>query len=259
MKIKNFIKQQFIIIIFCIVLIILSIPIFSRLKSFSQAFSGKNLEIKSINIMNSQIGAELYPVIEVICNQTIKDGAVKIIGVNSKTFIDKNKLICRPECILRPVTKYNVRINIKGYIKTLTKDWYFITKELDETTQWIEVALTQEQQKVYIRQGKNKLIKEMICSGGTKDQPTIMGTYYLQNRGNKFFSERFNEGALYWIRIKDQYLFHSIPRDRKWNIIKEELEKIGKPASHGCIRLIDDDAKWVYENIEDKTMVIIHD
>lgn len=123
---------------------------------------------------------------------------------------------------------------------------------------WVEVALKEEGHKVIVRED-NEVIKEMTCSGGTEDEPTLLGTFNLENRGLWFYSERFKEGATYWVRITEQYLFHGIPRDKDWNIIEEELEKLGGPASHGCIRLGEDNAKWFYENVPDGTTVIIHD
>jgi lipoprotein-anchoring transpeptidase ErfK/SrfK len=47
--------------------------------------------------------------------------------------------------------------------------------------------------------------------------------------------------------------------DENKEIIEEEAEKLGQPASHGCIRLKVEDAKWVYDNIPEKTEVFIHD
>lgn len=123
---------------------------------------------------------------------------------------------------------------------------------------WVEVSLKEEEHKVIVRED-NQLIKEMICSGGTKEEPTLLGTFNIENRGLWFYSERFKEGATYWVRITEQYLFHGIPRNKDWNIIKEEEEKLGKPASHGCIRLSEENAKWFYENVPDGTTVIIHD
>ncbi|MCT4686178.1 L,D-transpeptidase [Vallitalea sp.] len=123
---------------------------------------------------------------------------------------------------------------------------------------WVEVALKEEGHIVIVREN-NKIKKEMICSGGTKEEPTLLGTFSLENRGLWFYSERFKEGAKYWVRITEQYLFHGIPRDKDWNIIKEEQDKLGKPASHGCIRLGEEDAQWFYENVPDGTTVIIHE
>ncbi|MCT4544911.1 MAG: L,D-transpeptidase [Vallitalea sp.] len=123
---------------------------------------------------------------------------------------------------------------------------------------WVEVRLNDEEQKVIVREDNN-VLREMICSGGTEDEPTVLGTFNLKNRGLWFYSERFKEGATYWVRFNEQYLFHGIPRDKDWNIIKEEEDKLGKPASHGCIRLGEDNAKWFYENVPDGTTVIIHE
>lgn len=218
-----------------------------------------NITIDDITIMNNQKQAELYPIIEVECSQKIKDGRVFVEGIEGDYSIKDNKITYLPDTIIQPNTEYTVTIEVKGYDDNeyYKKNWDFRTRELDTTEIWVEVSLNENDHRVFIR-NKNKIIKEMVCSGGLEDQPTILGTYYLQNRGLEFYSERFNEGALYWVRIKDQFLFHSIPRDKNWNIIKEEEKKLGGPASHGCIRLSDEDAKWFYNNIPDGTMVIIH-
>lgn len=122
---------------------------------------------------------------------------------------------------------------------------------------WVEVSLLNDKHRVFVRKG-DTLIREMPCSGGTADEPTVTGTFYLENRGEWFYSERFNEGALYWVRFYEQYLFHSVPVDRDFNVIQEELDKLGKAASHGCIRLLEEDAKWFYENVPDGTLVYIY-
>ncbi len=140
---------------------------------------------------------------------------------------------------------------------SLPKEVSFKTMDIEKDMLWVEVVLGSRQE-VIVRQGHD-IIKEMPCSGGKTDSPTILGTYYLRDRGESFFSQRFKEGANYWVRIKDQYLFHSIPKDEKGNTIDEELAKIGQPASHGCIRLLDKDAKWFYDNVPYGTMIIIHE
>ena len=86
-----------------------------------------------------------------------------------------------------------------------------------------------------------------------------LGTYYIQDRGTEFFSQKYKEGATYWVRFQGNYLFHSVPRDENWVVKKEEEDKIGSPASHGCIRLKENDAKWIYDNVPENTMVIIHE
>ncbi len=141
------------------------------------------------------------------------------------------------------------------------KEYDFVSSnkavEYEEDQLWVEVSLKEDDHKVFIREGPT-IIREMPCSGGTEDEPTITGQYTLKNRGPWFYSERFKEGGLYWVRIKDQYLFHSVPIDKEWNFIKEEAQKLGKAASHGCIRLSEDNAKWFYDNVPDGTMVYIY-
>lgn len=130
--------------------------------------------------------------------------------------------------------------------------------QIEKDQLWVEVSLEEENHFVVVREG-DTILKEMPCSGGTDEEPTIMGVFYLENRGEWFYSERFDEGALYWVRFYEQYLFHSVPIDKKFKVIEEEKKLIGTAASHGCVRLLEEDAKWFYFNVPDDTMVVIHD
>ncbi|MCG0277681.1 MAG: L,D-transpeptidase [Thermanaeromonas sp.] len=49
-----------------------------------------------------------------------------------------------------------------------------------------------------------------------------------------------------------------MPMDRNQRIIPEEAAKLGTPASHGCVRLEVDNAKWIYDYIPPGTPVYIH-
>lgn len=157
-----------------------------------------------------------------------------------------------PYQVLEPGQAYEAEMCVNG----MELSTAFTVSDAALPEQWIEVALGIEQ-KVYIWQG-GRIIKAFSCSGGLPESPSLLGIYQLQDRGERFYSKRFAEGALYWIRIQDQYLFHSVPRDEEGRVIAEELEKIGEAASHGCIRLYDEDARWLYENLPRGTMVILH-
>ncbi|WP_058486422.1 L,D-transpeptidase family protein [Defluviitalea phaphyphila] len=201
----------------------------------------------------------LYPKITIEMDEELSDAIAVINGVKQNIKIKDNKLEFFPHDILQPEQEYT--INIQGISKYGEKTnpyiLKFTTMPLKEDELWVEVSL-KEKHEVLIHKG-NKIIKKMPASGGVPEEPTVLGTFFIQDRGLSFFSERFKEGATYWVRIIDQYLFHSVPRDVNWNIIESELKKIGKPASHGCVRLLEEDAKWFYENIPEGTMVIIHD
>lgn len=110
----------------------------------------------------------------------------------------------------------------------------------------IEVDLSL--QRVFIFYEDN-LIREMISSGGTEENPTPLGEYTTNEKIEYSFIPRFDVGAYYWVRFFGAYLFHSVPFDIDGNMIIEEKEKLGSPASHGCIRLKLDEAKWLYDNL----------
>ena len=132
---------------------------------------------------------------------------------------------------------------------------------------WIKVALLKN--RTYLMSG-NKVIYTMYCSGGlfhkdpntgkmVSDTPT--GTYQIQpERGQSFFNNSLNEGANYWVSWKDNgvYLFHTVPTKKDGSYNVSEAEKLGKqPASHGCIRLSVQDAKWMMQNLKVGTKVVV--
>lgn len=113
-------------------------------------------------------------------------------------------------------------------------------------------------QKTYIYNGNLKnwnLEKTFTCSTGIKGEETPQGVYTIKEKGQWFFSEQYNQGGKYWVQFLGDYLFHSLPYNKeKTNIVDYTL---GTPASHGCIRLKDEDSKWIYDNIPKGTKVII--
>jgi len=127
----------------------------------------------------------------------------------------------------------------------------------DSLDMWIDVDITK--QRVYVMQG-DSVVREMTASTGMAGYETPLGTFHIQNRGEWFYSEKYQEGAQWWVSFKDWgvYLFHTVPMDRDRNIIQSEADKLGQPASHGCVRLSVEDAKWIYDNIEEGAKVVIH-
>jgi len=106
---------------------------------------------------------------------------------------------------------------------------------------------------------KDNMIRDMICSGGADQSPTPLGEFKTSKKIEWSFIDRFNMGAYYWIRFYKKYLFHSVPFDENKEMIMEEYEKLGSPASHGCIRLELDEAEWLYEKLPLGVTVRIHE
>ncbi len=141
-----------------------------------------------------------------------------------------------------------------------------VTTATGQTTQnekkW-KVIVSITDQKTYVFEN-TKLIRAMICSTGLKDgdNDTPLGNYILnesgQKRGKFFFSKKVQEGARWWVGfIGGVYLFHSIPVTEDNKIIAAEAAKLGKPASHGCIRLSMDNAHWFYSTVPNGALVHI--
>ncbi|MDA8235357.1 MAG: L,D-transpeptidase family protein [Clostridia bacterium] len=210
--------------------------------------------------------AELYPAVKVTVNDKVEDYTIKLFrrreGVTPVSLapvpgfqeVSEGQLVFRPEQVLIPDSDYLVMI-VSKKDKSRVFRYEFKTKDMQDRL-WMAVKLGRVHTAV-IYKGQEP-IKWMPASGGRPGCETPLGIFYAGDRGNRFWSARYGEGALYWIRLKGNYLIHSVPRGEGWQIKMEEHNKLGLPASHGCVRLSDIDAKWVYDNLPQGAMVVIH-
>ena len=111
----------------------------------------------------------------------------------------------------------------------------------------------------------------MICSTGRKKGLTPLGDFhlvrqYLYKKMGQVAGE--NVYSQYASRITGSYLFHSVPiggEDRykpengKRQMFVEYYERLGTPASGGCVRLRCADAYWIYMNCTVGTPITITD
>lgn len=128
---------------------------------------------------------------------------------------------------------------------------------LAEAARPLSVQVSLAQQKVTVLDAKGRTVKTFVCSSGKSGEETPTGTYTVSDRGKSFYNPQVKEGAYYWTRFYGAYLFHSVPFDADYRMEPEEAEKLGSPASHGCVRLPVEDAKWIYDNIPKGTKVVI--
>ena len=103
-------------------------------------------------------------------------------------------------------------------------------------------------------------IKAMVCSVGVGNR-TIKGTF--QTRGKYRWKALMGDvWGQYATRIVGGILFHSVYYYENGNpasLATKEFNKLGTAASHGCIRLSVQDAKWIYDNCSLGTTVMIYD
>lgn len=120
----------------------------------------------------------------------------------------------------------------------------------------IDVNVSTQKVRIY---ENGQLLKEWLASTGSNNS-TPLGDFVIENRGEWFFSEKYQQGGKWWVSFKDHgvYLFHSLPMDRNKNLLADEAAKLGTPVSHGCIRLQEANARWIYDHIPEGTSVHIN-
>ena len=182
------------------------------------------------------------------------------------------------------VVKKNEKIKVvelgKGWNKVIinNKEGYCSAKYLKDESKHDETTTKKPQEKnsapykLFVNKAQNivvvygkddngkytKPIKSMICSVGLNNS-TPTGEF---NTTDKYTLRALFGGVYgqYATRITGHYLFHSVPyyTKNKGNLESEEYNKLGKPASQGCIRLSVADAKWIYDHCPKGTPVKIY-
>lgn len=103
---------------------------------------------------------------------------------------------------------------------------------------------------------KGKPIKAMICSPSSE---TPVGTFYVpvKYRWHEMIGNCY---AQYCTRITGSVLFHSVwyyKNGDKSTMSVSAYNVMGNKASHGCVRLLCKDAKWIYDHCAVGTKVVI--
>ena len=100
---------------------------------------------------------------------------------------------------------------------------------------------------------KWELINSYTCTIGKPSTPTPKGTYTVGIKG-LYFGVNKGYKCWYYTQFKGNYLFHSIIYNLNGTVRDGRL---GMALSDGCIRLAKENAKWIYDNIPERTKVYI--
>lgn len=105
--------------------------------------------------------------------------------------------------------------------------------------------------------GDYKAIKALVCSTG---YATKTGTYSLKEkyRWHELDGPCYGQ---YCTRIYEGVLFHSVWYHNNMDpssLSVSSYNKLGTTASHGCVRLTCEGAKWIYDNIPSGTTVVVY-
>ena len=104
-------------------------------------------------------------------------------------------------------------------------------------------------------------VKAFTCSVGREGEETIVGEGYRTSDKYEWRLMVDYTYGMYAYRISGGYLFHSVPyyTANNGSLETEEFNKLGSPASLGCVRMCVRDVKWIYDNCPQGTQVTIYD
>ena len=124
---------------------------------------------------------------------------------------------------------------------------------------WIGVDVRNQRVTIY-RTADNSVVHRWLCSTGLSSTPTPTGVFYLPSSSRKEWAKFGSVYVKYPTRLKGGYFFHSVLFSKKSDNSMQHstLKKLGHAASHGCIRLEVQHAKWISENVAAGTKVIVH-
>ena len=104
----------------------------------------------------------------------------------------------------------------------------------------------------------SNLVRTMVCSTGKDATPTPRGTFTSTSPVARWgYFPKYDVWGQYLYRINGSILFHSVlyTDSNENSLIAGSLYKLGSKASHGCVRLSVEDAKWIYTNCPAGTTV----
>ncbi|MBQ9902534.1 MAG: L,D-transpeptidase [Clostridia bacterium] len=122
------------------------------------------------------------------------------------------------------------------------------------------ITVFRPSQIVIIYDSAGNPVKIFSCSSGKDSTPTKLGNYAIRAK----YRWRFMVGNCYTqyaSSFSTGYLFHSIPYNKKnaGTMSDSSYDKLGNPASSGCVRLCFRDSKWIYDNCPIGTKVSVVD
>lgn len=104
-------------------------------------------------------------------------------------------------------------------------------------------------------------VKAFVCSTAKNTVNTPTGTFSILDK-LRWHELNGPTWGQYCSHITSDILFHSVPNSRyndNHSLKAAEYNKLGTPASGGCIRLTVAHAKWLYDNVPVGTKVIVSD
>jgi len=129
----------------------------------------------------------------------------------------------------------------------LEVDWAYnpLSSSTKKLAQKIEIDLKTQKLKYYVA---GNLWKEFPVSTGKPAMPTPKGKFKIVNKVPKAWSKAYRLWMPFWLGLgSGQFGIHELP---VWpSGYREGANHLGKPVSHGCIRLGIGPAQYIYDRV----------
>ena len=128
----------------------------------------------------------------------------------------------------------------------------------------VKVSVDDQQVYVYALDDNDQysiLTRTMTCSTGLRDTPTPTGEFTYTGPGARWhYFKKWKCWAQYAYYIDGDIMFHSVlyNSDDESTLVKSSVRNLGRRASHGCVRLSVEDARWLWNNCPGGTHVIVY-
>ncbi len=105
-------------------------------------------------------------------------------------------------------------------------------------------------------QNKWSLLHSFDCASGKSSTPTPLGITHVTYKQTAWITEDYQCRPIVRFYPGTGYAFHSRLYSPSGKVLIDDT--IGRPASHGCIRMMDEGIYWLYDNIPTDTTVVIY-
>lgn len=188
----------------------------------------------------------LYPRFLVTSKENITGAIAKLNGKTLNGILtDKRHAYFLADELLLPETNYSLEIQVKvksGEVSEVKKI-EFSTTSIDQDRIWLDIHYDEATIDCY--QGKKK-IRRIPCQFPRYLLP--FGTYYLQGKQEIYEDDVHQLGGNYWIIISGKMGIQGDLRDAYW-------QPITMSSNASNLVISDEHAAWLYEKVENDTMV----
>ena len=145
-----------------------------------------------------------------------------------------------------------------GDFTTSEKETFVNASEYSSTTPYL-IWVNLKHQKVNIFMGQKgswKLQKSFTCASGANKTPTPTGTYKYCGKDTAWIKPEYQVRPVLYFDIGRGLAFHSRLYSPDGKYLTDST--MGRPVSHGCIRMMDDDIRWMELYMTFGTTVVVY-